>query len=77
MKTTGSPERRATLVRGGTVQNNVPKAHRRSQAAHRAFEENISETIELTNLLMRIGAAIGAFLFCAAIVILLVVVGTL
>ena len=77
MKATGQPQRHARTVRGGNIQTNIPKAHRRSQAARRAFEDNINETVELANTLMRIAVCVGAFLLCAALVILLVVVGTL
>lgn len=77
LKTTGNPQRSAKLVRGGIIQTNIPKAYRHSQEAHRAFEDHINKTVELANTLTRIAACVGAFLLCAAIVLLLVVVGTL
>lgn len=77
MKTTGQPQRHARHVRGGNIQTNLPKAYRRSQAAHKDFETNVNETIALANTLMRIGAAVTAFLFMAFLVVVLVTVATL
>lgn len=77
MKTTGNPTRHARHVRGGVIQNKPPKRERRAQATQAEFAENVNRTIETANLLLRVGAYIGAFLFVAVVVILLAIVATL
>jgi len=77
MKTTGNPTRHARHVHGGVIQNNPPKRERRAQATQAEFAENVNRAIETANVLMRVGAYIGAFLFAAFIVVLLAIVATL